>query len=128
VGFAADLHPTDEVVGDMETLRDAISCLLDNALKYRREDRAAHVWMKLEQTGRWVVVSVTDDGLGVPKEMRKSVFNQFVRVEGDNRGKAGGHGLGLAQVAQIARAHGGVARCEEGVDGGARFSLRLPAS
>ncbi len=127
VGFAADLHPTDEVLGDLDALRDALSCLLDNALKYRREDSSAHVWLKLFQEGRFVELSVTDNGLGVPTDMRRSIFERFVRVEGDNRGRSGGHGLGLSQVAEIARAHRGRVVCEEGIEGGSRFVLRLPA-
>ena len=127
VGFAADLHPTDEVLGDFDALRDALSCLLDNALKYRREDSSAHVWLKLFQEGRFVELSVTDNGLGVPTDMRRSIFERFVRVEGDNRGRSGGHGLGLSQVAEIARAHRGRVVCEEGIEGGSRFVLRLPA-
>lgn len=128
VALHADLHPTDEVRGDARAIRDAVSCLLDNALKYRREDRPdAAAWLTLEQQGGWVVVTVTDNGIGVPSDMREAIFDRFVRVEGPNRGKAGGHGLGLAQVAAIVRAHKGDVRCTEGVDGGARFVMRLPA-
>ncbi|MCB9692759.1 MAG: HAMP domain-containing histidine kinase [Alphaproteobacteria bacterium] len=127
IGFEADLQPTSEVMGDAEALRDAVACLLDNALKYRREDVDAQVWLAAEQIGDRVVISVTDNGLGVPAEMRDSVFERFVRVEGDNRGKSGGHGLGLAQVAEIVRGHGGTVRCEEGAEGGARFVIELPA-
>lgn len=128
VSLHADLHPTDEVRGDAAAVRDAISCLLDNALKYRREDRDdARVWLTLEQQGSWIQVAVTDNGIGVPADMRDAIFDRFVRVEGPNRGKAGGHGLGLSQVAAIAKAHRGDIRCVEGVDGGARFILRLPA-
>jgi signal transduction histidine kinase len=128
VQLIADMDATDEILGDGEAMRDAIGCLLDNALKYRREDREdPSVWLTLEQHGRWIEIAVADNGLGVPRHLRKSIFEQFVRVEGDNRGKAGGHGLGLSQVADVARAHRGKARCEVGVDGGARFVIRVPA-
>lgn len=128
VRLHADLHPTDEVEGDLYAIRDAVACLLDNALKYQDEARDdSQVWLELNQQGRWVVVTVTDNGIGVPPDMRDAIFERFVRVEGPNRGKAGGHGLGLSQVAAIARAHKGDVRCTEGVDGGARFVLRLPA-
>lgn len=127
VKLEADLHPTEEVLGDQEALRDAIGQLLDNALKYRNEKRAdPHVWLTLDQVDGQVVIDVADNGLGVPPTMRRSIFDQFVRVEGPNRGRAGGHGLGLSQVAEIARLHGGSVECGEGVEGGARFTLRLP--
>lgn len=128
VHFEADLEPTDELFGDPDALRDAVSCLLDNALKYRDEERDdPSVWLTLTQEGPRIRIEVVDNGLGVPAPQRASVFERFVRVEGPNRGKAGGHGLGLAQVAEIARAHDGTVRCTDGVDGGARFTIELPA-
>ncbi len=128
VKLLADLHPTDPVVGDAQAIQDAVACLLDNALKYKRDDRPdPMVWLLAAQQGRWVEISVTDNGLGVPPEMRESIFERFVRVEGPNRGMAGGHGLGLSQVLEIVEAHGGTVACTEGVDGGARFTLRIPA-
>ena len=74
-----------------------------------------------------MVVAVTDNGLGVPKAMRRKVFDRFVRVEGPHRGKAGGHGLGLHQVKEIVVAHKGSVACLESPGGGASFVLRLPA-
>lgn len=127
VQLTADLQPTDEVMGDPEAFRDAVACLVDNALKYSRDDNESRVELNCEQVGDRILVSVTDNGLGVPADMRDAIFERFVRVEGDNRGKSGGHGLGLAQVVEIARAHGGTVRCEEGIDGGAKFVLEVPA-
>lgn len=128
VRLEADLHATDQVLGDATAIRDAVACLLDNALKYRNTASAEpRVWLKLEQLGRDVLIDVLDNGLGVPPDMRDAIFDQFVRVEGPNRGFAGGHGLGLAQVREIVEAHRGTVRCEEGVDGGTRFVIALPA-
>ena len=83
--------------------------------------------LRLEAEGRWVTIVVIDNGIGVPAELRKEIFERFVRVEGPHRGLAGGHGLGLAQVRSVARGHGGRVVCTEGTDGGACFTLRLPA-
>lgn len=129
VQLHAELDATDTIKGEPNTLRDAVGCLLDNALKYRRTDRDdAQVWLEMRQEGRWVVVDVKDNGLGVPRNLRKAVFKRFVRVEGPNRGMAGGHGLGLAQVAAAVEDHGGKVECREGVDGGALFRMRLPTA
>jgi len=129
VRLVAELDPTDMVKGDPVALRDAVSCLVDNALKYRREDHPSPaVWLRLREEGRRVVVEVSDNGMGVPKPMRRSIFERFVRVEGPNRGKAGGHGLGLSQVAEIVRAHKGTIVCTEAEEGGARFVMSLPAA
>ncbi len=128
VKLHGDLHPTDEILGDGDALRDAVGCLLDNALKYRDPEQAEpQVWLELRQDGKQIEISVADNGLGVPKPMRKAIFQRFVRVEGPNRGKSGGHGLGLNQVREIVEAHSGTIQCVEGVDGGARFVVRLPA-
>ena len=127
VRLHADLHPTDEVVGDSGALRDAVGILLDNALKYRRSDRPdPQVWLTLVQEGRNVVIAVADNGLGVPRAMRKVIFDRFVRIEGPNRGPAGGHGLGLNQAREIVEAHRGTLVCSDGIDGGARFVIRIP--
>lgn len=123
-----DVGATDPIDGDARAFRDAVACLLDNAVKYRRDDRDdAQIWLELRQEGRQVVIGVADNGLGVPRAMRRAIFERFVRVEGPNRGKAGGHGLGLHQVKEIVAAHRGTVTCTEGPDGGARFEVRLPA-
>lgn len=128
VKLHADLHVTDEVKGDPVAVRDAVSSLLDNALKYRNEARSdCAVWISLIQKGHFVLIEVDDNGLGVPSRKRKSIFKEFVRVEGPNRGKAGGHGLGLAQVMRVAKAHHGTVVCTDSRHGGARFVLRLRA-
>lgn len=126
VRLHVDVAPLDPLVGDERAIRDAIACLLDNALKYRREDIDSAVWMNVREDGRWAEIEVVDNGLGVPPDQREAVFERFVRVEGPNRGKSGGHGLGLAQVAEIVEGHRGSVRCEDGIDGGARFVVRLP--
>ncbi len=128
VDLQADLAPTATVLGDPVALRDALACLLDNALKYRREDVESRVWLDVRQTARTIEIEVRDNGLGVPAAQRAAIFERYVRVEGDHRGRAGGHGLGLAQVHDIVTAHGGTVSCEEGVDGGARFVVRLRAT
>lgn len=106
-------------------LRDALTNLVDNALKYRDPEKRSAVWLRVRIERRWVQFEVVDNGLGVPPAMRKAIFERFRRVEGPGRGRAGGHGLGLAFVAEAAQMHGGKVECREGVDGGARFILRV---
>jgi signal transduction histidine kinase len=106
-------------------LRDALSNLLDNALKYRHPERPGVCTVRLRPERRWLTVEVVDNGIGVPADKRKAIFERFARVEGPGRGRAGGHGLGLAFVADAARAHHGKVECREGIDGGARFLVRI---
>lgn len=106
-------------------LRDAVTNLLDNALKYRSPDRPLACLLRLRADRKHAVIEVLDNGLGVPLEKRRAIFERFSRVEGPGRGHAGGHGLGLAFVADAARAHGGKVDCREGADGGSLFVLRI---
>jgi signal transduction histidine kinase len=126
IRLQADMEPLDPVLGEPRALRDAFNCLLDNALKYRREDVESEVWLNARTVSTNAEIEVIDNGLGVPFEQRGRIFDRFARVEGNNRGRSGGHGLGLAQVAEIVSDHKGTVRCEDGVDGGARFVVLLP--
>lgn len=124
-----DLQSAAVVQGDRALMRDAVACLLDNALKYRRTDRSdPRVWVSLRSEPGEVQLAVSDNGLGVPAAKRKVIFERFARVEGPGRGKSGGHGLGLAFVAEAVSAQRGRVECREGVEGGARFVVRLPTS
>lgn len=111
--------------GKVSTLRDAVSNLLDNALKYRREDRPLTVKVRAKVSGRHVLIEVEDNGLGVPAAMRTQIFEKFRRVEGPGRGMAGGHGLGLSFVSEAARVHGGTIECKESRMGGSTFVMRI---
>jgi signal transduction histidine kinase len=129
IQLSVDIAPTGLVYGDQLALRDAIGALLDNAYKYiNPSQKKPGVWLSLTQVGSEAVLEIADNGLGVPKEMRVDIFEQFVRIEGDHRGTSGGYGLGLSQVKRTVSAHNGTVTCSEGTDGGARFTLTLPIS
>jgi len=121
----ARLDATPIVAVDIDLMQDAIGNLLDNALKYSRPGITGLCRIRTGVTRRWVIIEVSDNGLGVPADKREVVFERFTRVEGPGRGKAGGHGLGLAFVADTALAHGGLVECTDGVDGGATFRIKL---
>jgi signal transduction histidine kinase len=110
-------------------LRDAIANLLDNALKYRRSDIPdPQATLRLIQEAKQAVIEVEDNGLGVPESKRKSIFERYSRVEGPGRGKAGGHGLGLAFAKEAIVAHKGRIQCNEGLEGGACLTVRIPVA
>ena len=73
-----------------------------------------------------VTVQVCDRGPGVPAAMRERIFEPFFRLPGHAE-QAGGVGLGLALVKQIAERHGGSVRCEARDGGGSCFVIKLPA-
>ena len=111
--------------GKQSTLRDAITNLLDNALKYRHPDRPLQVHVRARLLARDVLIEVEDNGLGVPVGMRKSIFEKFRRVEGPGRGLAGGHGLGLSFVSDAAKLHRGTIECQASRSGGSVFVMRI---
>jgi len=120
-----DLVCCPPVAADPALLRDALSNLVDNALKYMRPDRMGRCLVRTSFDDHWVKIEVIDNGLGVPVAMRKRIFERFRRVEGPGRGSAGGHGLGLAFVAEAASAHSGLVECSDGIEGGACFVMKL---
>jgi signal transduction histidine kinase len=121
--LAADPDEQTVVEGDKTSLERAVSNLLDNADRHGGGPSAVHVHRR-EDT---VVIAVDDAGPGVPAEDRERVFERFARGQGAARRSLPGAGLGLAIVAETASRHGGAAWCTDGPDGGARFSLSVPA-
>jgi signal transduction histidine kinase len=72
------------------------------------------------------VLTVDDDGPGVPESRREEIFGRFVRLEDARDRDRGGVGLGLAIVAEIVDAHGGRISVSDSPSGGARFEVELP--
>jgi signal transduction histidine kinase len=111
------------VQGEERLLRRALRNLLENAHRYGGGDITVHT----ERDGKQALVRVCDRGPGVPEGLRERVFEAFYRMPGHAE-KAGGVGLGLSLVKQIAERHGGSVRCEAREGGGSCFVLSLPAS
>jgi signal transduction histidine kinase len=98
--------------------------LIQNALVHTPEGTAVDVHARRE--GGDVVIEVSDEGPGIPPELRDEIFDRFVRGNGD-RGTAGS-GLGLAIVRAVAESLGGGVELDTGEAGGARFTVRIPAA
>ncbi|MFL5817076.1 MAG: sensor histidine kinase [Conexibacter sp.] len=96
--------------------------LIENAL--RHTPAGTHVHAALTSAGDDVVLTVEDDGPGIPDELRPRLFERFVRGRGDS---GSGSGLGLSIVRAVAVSHGGAVTIEQAHEsGGARFVVRLP--
>ena len=120
----ASAGPTDlPVQGVTKLLRRAVRNLLENA----RRHAAGVITVTLSKTDSQAVISVCDQGPGVPPELRERIFEPFYRLPGATE-RDGGVGLGLALVKSIALRHGGTVSCENRPDGGACFVIRLPLS
>jgi signal transduction histidine kinase len=113
--------------GDERLLRRALRNLLENAHRYGGDE--VHCTVERLDGGKaglaGVQVRVCDRGPGVPEAMRQRIFEPFFRLPGHAE-HAGGVGLGLSLVKQIAERHGGSIRCEPREGGGSCFRLSLP--
>lgn len=112
------------VVGDEVRLRQLVANLVRNALEHT--PRGTPVAVGVRATRDRAVVSVSDEGPGVPVEHRGRIFERFYRADPSRTRASGGAGLGLAIVASIAEAHGGSARLDENSDHGATFVVEIP--
>jgi signal transduction histidine kinase len=116
-------HPIS-LMGEPKLLRRMVRNLLENAVRY---GAGSKVEVQLADTGSGTLrLDVCDEGQGIPKPERERIFEPFYRIAGASEA-AGGVGLGLALVQQIARRHGGDAQClANGAGAGACLRVTLP--
>jgi len=100
--------------------------LLDNAIKYRKEDVPLELMMRTQNEGNRLIISVEDNGIGIKKEDAKKVFDRFYRVHTGNRHDVKGFGLGLAYVKKIVSDLNGTIRVEGELGKGTKFIISLP--
>jgi two-component system phosphate regulon sensor histidine kinase PhoR len=130
VGERVDLHTDVEpdlpaVLADREMLIDALLNLLQNARKYGGE--SGEIGFACRRRDRRVVFAVRDHGPGIPRKERRRIFDLFYRIDDRLNRRQEGSGLGLAIVRHIVQAHGGRIRVRNRPEGGAEFSISLPA-
>jgi two-component system sensor histidine kinase SenX3 len=114
------------VLGYPDDLRTAILNILDNAIKYSPNGVLLACRLGIERY-TWVVLSITDTGLGLQPRELKRIFKRFYRAPSNDHVKIKGTGLGLFLVRTIARQHGGDIRAtSEGPGKGSTFLLKLP--
>ena len=114
------------VRGSAEDLRTAVLNVLDNAIKYSRENVDVRVQLETPSEDR-IVLRVRDQGIGIPPEDVKRIFKRFYRVTHRSLSHVKGTGLGLFIVQAIAKKHGGRVFAEsEGVGRGTTIVLELP--
>jgi len=123
-----DLAPDLPMIrADEGRLQEVLYNLLDNAVKYAREE--GEVRLRAEQVGDEVALSVSDSGVGIGENDLPRIFERFYRVD-KARSPEGirGTGLGLAIVKHIAQLHGGRVKAESQLGRGTTVRVLLPAS
>ena len=113
-----------QVTGDERLLGRIARNLADNAARHA----SSRIAVGVTRDGADAVLTVDDDGSGIPASERERVFERFVRLDEGRARDAGGSGLGLAIVAGVVRASRGTVTVGESPLGGARFTVRLPAA
>lgn len=108
--------------GDPRALARVLRNLTDNAARHAQ----SRIEIGLQRQGRNVVLTVADDGPGIPAADRLRVFARFVRLDSDRSRNGGGTGLGLAIVSEIVAAHGGTVSVAERSGGGTVVRVQLP--
>lgn len=129
-GHELDVLVPDEslvVDGDPVRLAQVVSNLLTNSAKYTR--RGGHIRLAVRKDGESVVLSVADDGIGIPTLMLEEVFELFTQVDRTLEKSTGGLGIGLSLVKGLVEMHGGTITAHSDGDArGSEFRVRLPLS
>ncbi len=115
-------HPRKAIL-DPDRIMQVLHNLLSNAIKYSPDGGV--ITISLAQKGPNMVITVRDQGLGIPEEELDAIFDKFVQSSHTQTG-AGGTGLGLAICHEIVSAHGGHIWAENGLEGGAVVTFTIP--
>jgi PAS domain S-box-containing protein len=122
IDVAAEQLP---IWGDGARLTQIISNLLNNAARFTAD--GGHIALAVRREGAEAVLSVKDDGVGIPPDMRERVFDMFTQIEWPTQRKQEGLGIGLALVKRLVEMHDGVIEARsEGAGRGSELVVRLP--
>jgi signal transduction histidine kinase len=109
---------------DVEAYEQALLNLLDNAVKYSRDEKVVELSASLQEDS--IVVTVTDHGIGIGKKDSERIFDKFFRSPLPDGRKIPGSGIGLTLVKETIEAHGGTIKVESEVGKGSTFALSFP--
>jgi two-component system phosphate regulon sensor histidine kinase PhoR len=114
------------ILGDELHFTNIISNLLDNAIKYAKEDVAAKVVVTTKNVKKHLVIQIDDNGIGMNKETVKRVFEKFYRAHTGNVHNVKGFGLGMSYVKTIIEAMKGDIKASSTLGKGSTFTLSIP--
>jgi signal transduction histidine kinase len=111
---------------DPDLIREAITNLMSNAMRYTQHDGWVVVGVAVAKGGKDALISVRDTGIGIAEEDIPKVFSRFWRSEASRERATGGLGVGLAITKEIVDQHNGTIEVESELGKGTTFTLRLP--
>ena len=106
--------------------QNAITNLMDNAVKYRKQEEPLDIYIRTWNDEQKLYLSIRDTGQGIKKENLKKIFDKFYRVHTGNKHDVKGFGLGLAYVKKVIDLHQGEIKAESEVGKGTKFTISLP--
>jgi len=125
--FAVDIpEGLPAIRGDRAQLIQVIDNLLSNAVRYGCDRPDSRIEVAAVRSGRWVTLTVTDHGAGIPREHLPRVTERFYRVDAARSRESAGTGLGLAIIKHIVERHRGSLEIKSSVGSGTSVSVRLP--
>ncbi|MGF7056468.1 ATP-binding protein [Brassicibacter mesophilus] len=124
IDLILDLNEKIQIKVDTEKIQQAVINIIHNAIKYTPENGEVNV--SLYHKGRYVVIEVRDNGIGIPKESISHIFDRFYRVDKARTRNTGGTGLGLSIAHQIISLHQGVIEVESELGKGSIFYIKIP--
>lgn len=113
-----------DVTADKEKLQQVIINIVSNAIKYT--PNGGNVAITAKNSGEFFLISVSDNGMGIPKDDLPRIFERFYRVEKSRTSDAGGTGLGLAIAKEIIDAHGGDIKIDSEIGRGTHVDVFIP--
>ena len=123
-----EIEAVDSTIYVDEThFQNVVFNLMDNAVKYRKQESPLDIHIKTWNEGNKLFLSIRDTGMGIKKENLKKIFEKFYRVHTGNLHDAKGFGLGLAYVKKIVDLHKGEIHVESEYGKGTKFTISLPA-
>lgn len=125
VAFNIDIQPHDlTLYADKTHLTNIIGNLIDNAIKYSHKSIAIDI--KAYKEVEYYVIEIKDNGIGIPPDKQKYLFEKFYRVPQGNKHNAKGYGIGLFYVKTVVEKHGGTISVKSIVDKGSVFTIKIP--
>ena len=117
------IKDTQTIWANEERARQVFNNLIDNALKYTERGK---IEISTEEQGRFIIIKVSDTGIGIPKKDLTRIFERFYRVNKERSREAGSIGLGLSIVKHIVEAHNGEVWVESELGKGSTFFVKWP--